>query len=73
MKKEPSEDRENPPSFFAANGMAGSTEEATVYVDDFDVFVTMMLLEDSPAVLSLDYYAKKSAAPMNGKRKSLHR
>ena len=33
--------------------MAGSTEEATVYVDDFDVFVTMMLLEDSPAVLSL--------------------
>ena len=35
-----------------ANGKAGSTEEATVYVNDLDVFVTMMLLEDSPAVLS---------------------
>ena len=32
---------------------AESTEEATVYVDDFDVFATMMLLEHSPAVLSL--------------------
>ena len=35
-----------------ADGMAGSTEEATVYVSDLDVFVTMMLLEDLPAVLS---------------------
>ena len=36
-----------------ASGMAESTEEATGYVDDLDVFVTMMLLEDSAAVLSL--------------------
>ena len=30
-----------------ANGKAESTEEATVYINDLDVFVTMMLLEDS--------------------------
>ena len=39
-----------------ANGKAESTEEATVYVDDFGVFVTLMLFEDSPAVLSLDFF-----------------
>ena len=30
-----------------ANGHAESTEEATVYVNDLDVFVTIMLLEES--------------------------
>ena len=30
-----------------ANGKAESTEEATVYINDLVVFVTMMLLEDS--------------------------
>ena len=28
-------------------------EDAKLYVNDLDVFVTMMLLENSPAVLSL--------------------
>ena len=44
-----------------AKERAESTEEATVYVNDLDVFVTMMLREESPAVLSLVwiYYAKK--------------
>ena len=36
-----------------ANGEAEWTEEATVYSGDLYVFVTMMLLEDSPTVLSL--------------------
>ena len=36
-----------------ASGQAESTEEATVYFCGLGVFVTMMLLEDSPAVLSL--------------------
>ena len=36
-----------------ANGKVESMEEATVFVKDLDVFVTMVLLEDSPAVLSL--------------------
>ena len=36
-----------------ASGKAESTQEATVYVDDLHVFVTMMLLADSSSVLSL--------------------
>ena len=36
-----------------ANGKAESTEEATVCVNDLDVSVKMVLLQDSPAVLSL--------------------
>ena len=36
-----------------ASGEAESTEEPTVHVDDLDVFVSMMLLEDAPAVLSV--------------------
>ena len=35
-----------------ASGKAELTQEATLYVNDLDVFVAMMLLEDSPAVLS---------------------
>ena len=37
----------------AANGEVQTEEEATVYVKDLDLFVTVMLLEDAPAVLSL--------------------
>ena len=36
-----------------ANGEVQSNEEATVYVQEFDLFVTGKLLEDTPAVLSL--------------------
>ena len=50
VKREiPSENQINPPS--SPSVKAESTEEATVYVNDLDVFVT--LLEDSLAVLSL--------------------
>ena len=38
-----------------ANGKVESTEEATVYVNDLDVFVTMMPLEDSFALPSLEF------------------
>ena len=36
-----------------ANGEMQTREEATVYVNEFDLFVTFMLLEETPAVLSL--------------------
>ena len=36
-----------------ANGNAESAEEATGHLNDVDVFVTVMLAEDSPGVLSL--------------------
>ena len=37
------------------NSKAESTEEATVNVNSLDVFITLMLLEDSPAAQSLDF------------------
>ena len=46
----------SPTTVVAANGELQTTEEATVYVKELDVFVTVMLLEDleeTPAVLSL--------------------
>ena len=43
----------NPTTVMTANGEAQTREEATVYVKKLDLFVTVMLLEDTPAVLSL--------------------
>ena len=36
-----------------AKGTITATEEATLYFKDLDMFITVQLLEDSPAVLSL--------------------
>ena len=36
-----------------AHGSIDSTEEATVYVKDLEMLVTVQLLEDTPAVSSL--------------------
>ena len=36
-----------------ANGKVQTREEGTVYVKELDIFVTVMLLEDTPAVLFL--------------------
>ena len=33
-----------------SNGLLDTTEEATVYVEDLDTFVTVQLLEDIPAL-----------------------
>ena len=43
----------SPTSVFAANGEVQTNEEATVYVKVLDIFLTMKVLEDTPAVLSL--------------------
>ena len=43
----------SPTNVITANGEVQTHEEATVYVKEFDVFLTMKLLEDTPAVLSL--------------------
>ena len=47
-----------PTVIMPANGKAKSTEEAAVYVDDLDVFIIMMLLEDSLAVLFLGFLVR---------------
>ena len=37
-----------------ANGVVQTREEATVYVKQLDLFVKVMLLEETPVVLSLE-------------------
>ena len=43
----------SPTTVMTANGVVQTREEATVYVKELDLFVTVMLLEETPAVLSL--------------------
>ena len=43
----------SPTTVITANGEVQTHEEATVYVKEFDIFLTMKVLEDTPAVLSL--------------------
>ena len=45
-----------------------TTEEAMVSGKDLDMFVTLQLLEDSPAALSLVTTASKIGIHMNGKK-----
>ena len=42
----------NPRTVMTANGEVQTREEATVYVKELDLFVTVMLLRETPAVLS---------------------
>ena len=42
-----------PTTMTTANGEVQTREEATVYVKELDLFVTVMLLEETPAVLFL--------------------
>ena len=43
----------SPTTVVTANGEVQTREEATVYVKELDLLVTVMLLEDTPVVLSL--------------------
>ena len=43
----------SPTKVMTANGEVQTREEATVYVKELDLFVTVVLLEEIPAVLSL--------------------
>ena len=44
----------SPTTFITANGEVQTHEEATVYVKELDIFLTMKVLENTPAVLSLE-------------------
>ena len=44
----------------AANGSIDTTEEATVYVQDLDIFVTVQLIEYTPAVLSVGNFREEN-------------
>ena len=43
----------NPTTVITASGEVQTNEEATAYVHDLELFVTVHILEDTPAVLSL--------------------
>ena len=43
----------SPTTVMTANGEVQTREEATVYVKELELFVTVMRLEETPAVLSL--------------------
>ena len=43
----------NPTTVATANGEVQTNEEAQVYVHDLGLFVTVQILDDAPAVLSL--------------------
>ena len=43
----------SPTTVITVNGEVQTNEEAAVYVREFDIFLTMKVLEDTPAVLSL--------------------
>ena len=42
----------SPPTVITANGEVQTHEEATVYVKELDIFLTIKVLEDTPTVLS---------------------
>ena len=48
----------SPTTVMTANGKVQTSEEATVYVSQLDLFVKVMLLQETPAVLSLGKLCK---------------
>ena len=62
----------NPTTVMTANGEVRTSTEATVNVKELDLFVTVMLLEETLAVLSLGKYhwtsGQKPHLIRNGKR-----
>ena len=49
-----------------ANGEVQTHEEAIVYVKELDIFLTMKVLENTPAVLSLGKLCDENGIPTNG-------
>ena len=48
----------SPTTVMTANGEVQTREEATVFVKELDLFVTVMLLEETPAVVSLGKFCE---------------
>ena len=56
----------SPTIVITANGEVQTHEEATVYVKELDTFLTMKVLENTPAVLSLGKLCDETDILMNG-------
>ena len=64
----------SPTIVIRANGQVKTHEEATVYVKELDTFLTMKVLEDTPAVLSLGKFCSEhgySYEWINGQKQHL--
>ena len=55
-----------------ANGEVQTHEEATVYVKELDIFLTLKVLEDTPAVYRSESLAMKTDSLMNGSMVNNH-
>ena len=55
----------SPTIFITANGEVQTHEEATVYVKELDIFLTMKVFENTPAVLSLESFPMKTDILIN--------
>ena len=53
-----------------ANGEVQTREEATIYVKQLDLFVTVMLLQETPAVLSLEKLCEEHGYTHHCKKRS---
>ena len=56
----------SPTIIITANGEVQTHEEATVYVKELDIFLTMKVLEDTPAVLSPGRFATNTNTHASG-------
>ena len=56
----------SPTTVITANGEEQTHEEATVYVKELDIFLTMKVLENTPAVLSFGKLCDETGIPTNG-------
>ena len=64
----------SPTTVITANSEVQTHEEATVYVKELDIFLTMKVLEDTPAVLSLGKLCDEHGYPhewINGQKPHL--
>ena len=50
----------SPTTVITGKGEVQTHEEATVYVKELDIFLTMTVLEDTPAVLSLGIFCDEN-------------
>ena len=56
----------SPTIVITANGEVQTHEEATVYVKELEIFLTLKVLENTPAVCRLESFAMKTGIPTNG-------
>ena len=64
-EKETIQKSKDPSVIMSADGTTRTTEEATIYVCDLDMFVQFHLVKEPPAVLSLGTLCEKTVTRMN--------